>query len=33
LSNNRVIFIRFNQPFAKEDEFIATYLASFPSSL
>jgi hypothetical protein len=33
LSNNRVVFIRFNQPFAKEDEFIATYLVSFPSSL
>lgn len=33
LSGNRVVLIRFDWPFAKEDEVIATYLASFPSTL
>jgi len=33
LSGGRVILITFNQPFAKEDEFIATFLERFPSSL
>lgn len=33
ISENRVILITFYQPFAKEEEFIAPFLAHFPSTL
>lgn len=33
ISDNRIILIRFDLPFAKENAFIAAYLAKFPGSL
>ena len=33
VSGNRVILITFYQPFAREEEFVSTFLARFPSSL